>query len=336
MKAEKLPSGNWRVQIYLGKDEKGKNIRRSATAKTKQEALLKAATYKPSTLDGAMTVQEACEEFLRIRGPELSPATVRGYKGTLEAHIKGHKIATFQAGRLTTPIVQEWVSQMASSSKTKKNHLGFLVAVIHFFDPDKSFRVKIRETEKKELYTPTLEEVNKVLKILDPETRLAAMLGVFGMRRGEICALEADDLDRKKNLVRINKALAKSDTGEWVVKLPKTKSSIRWVNIPAGLMVQLPQEGRLISCSPDCITNRFAKAVEKAGVPRFRFHDLRSFFASVAVTSLGISERTVQDLGGWKTNNVLRRHYERSMTDQKRADVNTILDYFTAGLGLAE
>ena len=35
-KAKKLPSGKWRVQVFLGKDADGKQIRRSITAPTKK------------------------------------------------------------------------------------------------------------------------------------------------------------------------------------------------------------------------------------------------------------------------------------------------------------
>ena len=42
-KAKKLPSGKWRVQVFLGKDAEGKQIRRSITAPTKKEAEQQAA-----------------------------------------------------------------------------------------------------------------------------------------------------------------------------------------------------------------------------------------------------------------------------------------------------
>lgn len=333
MKAKKLPSGNWRVQVYLGKDENGKNIMKSVTAPTRQEAMMKAASYSPAAYEG-IRLEDACARFIEERGPELSPSTVRGYLGTLRTCIQGNRIANMLISKITTPELQSWVSGIKGSAKTKKNHLGFVQAVIRYYDPDKTFHVRIRETEKAELYTPTFDEVNLVLAVCDPETRRAALLGIFGMRRGEICALDASDLDRASCLVRISKAVAKTKSGEWVKKTPKTKSSVRWVEIPQEVMDELPLSGPVVSVSPDVITNRFVRAVRAAGVPHFRFHDLRSFFASVAVTSIGISERTVQDLGGWKTNHVLKSHYERTMTDQKRKDTDALISYFSENLKL--
>lgn len=332
MKAEKLPSGKWRVQIYLGKDANGVKRKKSITAPTKREALQQAAVFK---LDESadMQLKEACEHFIAVRGPELSPATVRGYMGVYRQHIKDNMIGCVTLRALTTPKLQKWISEMDLSAKSKRNALGFVVTVVRFFDPERMFRVKILDTRQEELYTPTIDDVNKVLAIADEETRKGILLGIFGLRRGEICALTAEDLDRSRCQVRVNKDTVKDDDGRFVVKVPKTRKSIRWVDIPACVMDQLPEEGRLLTISPDMLTNRFRRLVLKAGVHPFRFHDLRAFFASVSVSSaVGASELTVQSLGGWSTPHVLKRHYEREISDLRRRDTAAIMAYFDAHL----
>lgn len=334
MKATRLPSGNWRVMSYLGKGKDGKPIRKSVTAPTKSEALRKAALLKPPEYDDTMTVQEACEEYLRIRGPELSPATVRGYKTTFETQIKGSALAYMRLGKLKTPAVQAWISEMEGTQKTKRNHLGFLTAAIRFFDEERIFRVKIADTEPKGLYTPTVQEVDAVLSFLDEETLKAALLGIFGLRRGEACALDGEDIDRASCLVRISKDVVKDPSGTWIRKAPKTKKSVRWVPVPKEVIDLLPASGPVISVSPDQITNRFARAVRKAEVPHFRLHDLRSFFASVSIGTLGVAEKSVQELGGWKTSHVLKKHYERTMSDQLQRDTETILTFFKSHISV--
>lgn len=334
MKAEKLPSGHWRVRVYLGTDENGKKKTKSVTGRTKQEAMKKASLYG-NIPEEDLRLGEACLRFLDARGVELSPTTVRGYLATYKRYIHPDKIAMMKLSDLKTSVVQEWVSRFPKgmASKTKKNHLGFLVTVVGFFIEDKHFRVRIGETEPKEMYTPTMDEVNRVLEVADPELKRAILLGLFGMRRGEICALEASDIDREKCLVRITKALAKTPTGEWVVKRPKTKASVRWVQIPPSVVALLPYSGRVVPISPDVVTLRFVKAVKRADVPHFRFHDLRAFFASISVSSaIGAGELTVQLIGGWKTNHVLKKHYERSISDQRQRDTDKILEWFSTNL----
>lgn len=328
MKVERLPSGNYRARVSIKRAD-GTYTTKSVTAATKTEVRRLAGLIKNETPSGDLLVVEACERFLNAR--ELSPTTERGYRSTLKQYIEKDKIAAMKLSALKTSTVQEWIARMPKgmSQKTKKNHLGFLTAVVGYFMEDKRFRVKIRGTAPKELYTPTAQDIKAVLEVADPVLERAIRLGMFGLRRGEICALEASDVDRKHCMVRISKALAKGPDNGWVVKEPKTKSSIRWVQLPQELIDILPKKGRVVPASPDVITLRFVKAVDRAGVPHFRFHDLRAFFASISVSSaIGASELTVQKMGGWKTNNVLKMHYERSISDQQQKDTERIMDYY--------
>ena len=328
MKVERLPSGNYRARVSIKRAD-GTYTTKSVTAATKTEVRRLASLLKDDTPAGELLVVEACERFLNAR--ELSPTTERGYRSTLKQYIEKDKIAAMKLSALKTSTVQEWIARMPKgmSPKTKKNHLGFLTAVVGYFMEDKRFRVKIRDTAPKELYTPTAQDIKAVLEVADPVLERAIRLGMFGLRRGEICALEASDVDRKRCMVRISKALAKGPDNIWVVKEPKTKSSIRWVQLPQELIDLLPKKGRVVPASPDVITLRFVKAVQRAGVPHFRFHDLRAFFASISVSSaIGASELTVQKMGGWRTNNVLKMHYERSISDQEQKDTERIMDYY--------
>lgn len=52
-----------------------------------------------------------------------------------------------------------------------------------------------------------------------------------GARRGELCALTWEDVDFKKQEIRINKAVAKTESGQ-IIKEPKTPSAVRRVSIP--------------------------------------------------------------------------------------------------------
>lgn len=340
MKAEKLPSGSWRIRVYLGKDENGKSITKSVTAKTKAEVFRKAAQYGVRIANADLRVGDACQQYLEYRGLELSPSTLRGYYGTYNRYIEPDRIAVIKLEDLKTPTVQEWVARFPRemSSKSKKNHLGFLLAVVSYFtDGEKTFKVKIRDATPPDMYVPTMDEVNKVLSVADPILKRAILLGLFGMRRGEICALEGRDVDRRHGLIRINKALAKGPDGTWVTKAPKTRDSVRWVEVPAPVIDILPLEDRLVPILPDVVTLRFVKAVKRAGVPHFRFHDLRAFFASICVSSaIGAGELTVQQIGGWKTNNVLKRHYERTISDQRQKDTEKILAFFSDHLAISD
>ena len=329
MHIEKLPSGRYRIKKWNGKNAKKKT--ESFTFNTLEEAeRMKSLLELDSS---SMTVEEACEGYLKLRRDELSPSTVRGYEGTLRTYIIPDRIGAVKLFKLSTPMIQRWVNSMDVSKKSKKNNLGFLLAALRFFEVDKYFRVRIADTEKREMYTPTVEEVNMILDNADEELHLAICLGCHGLRRGEICALTVDDIEGNK--IKVTKSMVKTPNNEWTIKPPKTKESNREVILHPDILPLLPEEGYLITCSPDCITNRFAKLVKRLNLPHFRFHDLRSFSASVEL-NIGASRMTVKKLHGWKNDRMLQEHYERSMEDQKRKDEEKILSFYSSNLHFAK
>lgn len=80
--AKKLPSGNWRVRVCIGKDDNGKYIYKSFTAETKKEAEYLASEFlikhkeKPSN----MTVGDAINKYIASKENILSPTTIASYK----------------------------------------------------------------------------------------------------------------------------------------------------------------------------------------------------------------------------------------------------------------
>ena len=70
-KAKKLPSGSWRVNQYVGKDENGKRIYKSFTASTKKEAEFIAAEYvmkaRHSKVPQNITLGEAMERYIESK-----------------------------------------------------------------------------------------------------------------------------------------------------------------------------------------------------------------------------------------------------------------------------
>ncbi len=66
------------------------------------------------------------------------------------------------------------------------------------------------------------------------------------------------------------------------------------------------------------IKTSFNKAVDKIGLPDFRFHDLRHSWCS-RLCELGVDEATIRELGGWKTKNMIDRYSHPSMNHKREA-----------------
>ena len=335
MKAQRLPSGNYRVRIPVGKKKDGRPEVKSFTAKTEREALAKAALYRPDlALD--MTVGEAAEQYIDLKAAVLSPSTFAGYKKILKNYLDPAPIAAVKLDHVTSPIVQKWVSGMAKklSPKTVRNAFGFFSAVMAMYAPDVRFRAKLPQRKPQTLYTPTTADINAVLDEADPVLKIAILLGATAMmRRGEICALTSADVDYKRNLIIVRRALVRDRENNYVVKLPKTEGSFRIVEVNPEVIAMLPRKGILVDLTPDVITKRFETVIKRAGVHPFRFHDLRHYAASIAVSSaIGAGSLTVQDRGGWSTDSIMKRVYTHSVSDQAKKDTGKIIQFFSKNI----
>ena len=80
--------------------------------------------------------------------------------------------------------------------------------------------------------------------------------------------------------------------------------------------------------TPNDITNRFKTVLKHAGLPHFRFHDLRHANASIML-ALGIPDKYAQERMGHATDNMLQQVYQHTLHSQ-RAKIDEKVDaYFT-------
>ena len=91
-KAKKLPSGNWRVNLFVDTDPvTGKRRYKSFTAPTKREAEYMAAEYKMGIQKRSVseiTLQEAMQRYIESQNA-LSPSTLRTYISMSKLAFKG-------------------------------------------------------------------------------------------------------------------------------------------------------------------------------------------------------------------------------------------------------
>ena len=85
--------------------------------------------------------------------------------------------------------------------------------------------------------------------------------------------------------------------------------------------------GPVISCSPSALSSRFVKALEESGCPKFRFHDLRHYSASI-MHAIGVPDQYIMSRGGWKTDNVMKRVYRDTLTDVEKEMNKKANDFF--------
>lgn len=333
--AKKTPSGKWRVLAYVGKNVT-KSGYKSFTADTKKEAERLAASFappEPGKEEADITVGQAIDRFIEARSAVLSPSTLRGYFTIRRTRFPS--LMPIPVSRLTPQQVQDAVNiEVAAgvSPKTIRNAHGLLTAILADWRPDIHLKTVMPQRQKPDIKIPTEEEINQLIKAADPEMQAAILIAAqMGLRRGEICALTAEDCDLERNLLKINKAMVYTPENNWKIKPPKSDAGYRTLEMTAGvrqLLMELRGTGRIISINPSMLTAHFNKLQMSCfGQIKYRFHDLRHYNASVML-SLGVPNRYAMERMGHSTDNMLKSVYQHTMREKQQEIARKMTDYF--------
>ena len=131
-----------------------------------------------------------------------------------------------------------------------------------------------------------------------------------GLRRGELLALQWDDLDFKTGTLTVNKQVYEVK-GQLQVSVPKTRASIRRLVLPPGVVEVLRQYRETVNSrwmfpspvkedtpmTPGAVRRRLQIILERAGCKRIRFHDLRHTFATLSLEN-GMDVKTLSSMLG--------------------------------------
>ena len=317
MKITRLPSGSYHTLVYLGKVD-GKQKFKSITAPDKQTVRRMVAEFESQKDTSApLPLLDAVSAYIRAKEAVLSPYSVRGYKNIEkvlkrmpEAHI------TAAAG---IPAFQSIVNALVvdgKSPKTVRNYAGLISSAVKFAGYPAP-ALTLPQKVKKEAFVPDEDLMKKVTAAAKgTELEIPIALGMMGLRRGEVCAVTAEDID--KNVLHISKAAVQID-GVISTKAPKTYESDRYIVLPVKLSNKIKKAGRATDLSPSMLSDRFFAFLDQNDFPKFRFHDLRHFFASYCHNVLKLSDAQIQKLGGWKTDHIMKTVYVQSMNDKKAA-----------------
>lgn len=339
-KAKKLPSGNYRARAFLGVDEHGKKAYKSFTAPTKKEAEFLAAECAAKRKRSAAsladrTLSEAYARYIEVKANTLSATTVLEYQRAAKRDFP--TLMPLRLSRITQEAVQSAVNVMSAthSPKSVRNAHGLLSAVLRMFAPDIRLNTRMPQPKRSDIYIPSDEDIERLIRTIEgEEIEKAVLLAAFGsLRRSECCALTAEDIEG--SVVKVRRAMVWTKDRIWDFKQPKSKAGYRDVTLPDFVIAKLvPREqgSRIVSLVPTSVTNAFARSLRKAGLPHFRFHDLRHYQASI-LHAMGVPDKYIMERGGWKTDSTLKNIYQHTMSDKRKQIEDDICQKFTERFG---
>ena len=243
------------LQVFLGKDEvtgKKKYTTRRGF-KTRKEALLCEAKIKTEIANNGLlntdvtTFKEIYELWYEGYQHTIKESTLVVNSYVFKLLLK--KLETLQLRKITLPycqkIINDYSKEFSLSTLKKIKIYGVMIleyAVkmkVIYSNPMKDVllpkkKVDINSNDADLYYTK--DELNHFLKLVDStnDIKLSAMFRVLaytGIRKGELQALNWDDIDFTNNTININKTLSINSEYKITVQTPKSKSSIRKISI---------------------------------------------------------------------------------------------------------
>ena len=236
----------------------------------------------------------------------VKQSTFESYRDLLRLHLLP-AFGDLQLNRISSSQIQALLAnKISKESLSPKTVVNILVPLKEMFkhavlwglirhDPTLAVRRPRVEQEEMDFFTP--EEITVFLQHVRSQYYAFFLTAVLtGMRRGELLALQWGDIDWHSSQVCVRRSLYK---GQFVS--PKSANSTRRIIMSPSLKRRL-EDHRLLSpqtqldlvyCTelgqaldPDNRVKReFHPALERAGLRRIRFHDLRHTFASLLIAN---------------------------------------------------
>lgn len=317
MKAEKLPSGSYRVRKTIDKKVYQKTFEKKPTKKEIDAWVADImSSSDPQVKKG--TFEQYANSYLDAKSNVLSQTTIRGY-GTIIRTLSEHFLG-LELGRITMEDIQIEINELAASksAKTVKNINGFISAVIGMYRPSFNVRTTLPRSIPPTTYVPTDEDLAKVLAFARGKSyELPILLGAHGMRESECLAVTDKDLHLVDGqyMLDIHRAKVNGTDGFVTQDFMKTDNSYRTIPIDKYTAELLLDQKTGYASYPTTLWHNLSYAEEKSGVPHFKFHALRHYFVSKA-HSLGVPDAVIRYICGFSNNYVMDRHYKHPMADQ--------------------
>ncbi len=270
----------------------------------------------PGLVRTGATFEDACAEYLRYvehdRGRK--PSTVRGYRSAIVAHL----LPVFGAmpiEAVTTEPIERWLEGFQGSARSRNKLLIQLHGILErarkvYRLPGNAARdvekFQIRPSGDIRVFSP--EEVWALVRAAASEQDGAIFLtaAFTGLRMGELLALRWRDVDFAGQTIRVRASYyagqlttPKSGKVRAVPLAPDVATALAQLGsrehfVGDDDLVFIGETGGYVDGS--ALRRRYKLALERAGLRRLRFHDLRHTFGTRMIAKADI--RRVQEWMG--------------------------------------
>ena len=329
--AKQMPSGNWRVQVFLGTNADGKKMKKSITAPTRWQAEMLAAEFLETvqTARSKFTVAQAVRGYIDSKKNVLSPSTVYCYEIILKNRLQ--MLMPLDIHEVDSFVMQRAINEEAATKTRKtiaeaKNLIG---AALKMYGVNPQWNVTLPPKVPKVNELPTAEQVIRMIR--GTEIELPCLLAMWlSLRMSEVRGLQFGDI--KDGVLTIQRSKLYLGTQDVIRDLNKTYNSTRRLVVPAyiqSLIDRIPHQSEtdfIVPLGYKYIKNHLTKLAKSNGY-QLTFHQLRHLNASVMLM-LGIPDKYAMERGGWSSNGVLKSVYQHTFSAERKLVDERIDSFF--------
>ena len=335
-------SGYWCAEITL--PDGSRRRKRSKRQQVVRDWLLKQRQYlKKNIFLPAEKIRFSIflDRFLEdVAEPTLKPKTVSAYRWLINSHIKPNlgyltlndlrpdHLQTLYKKKLDEGLSKRTVQHMHAVIRRSLNQA--LKWDLIYRNP--ALLVTAPTPDKQPPNTFTREQARHFLdSVLDHRWYSLYVLAITtGMRRGEILGLTWEAVDFEQGILSIHHTVQYMD-GRIIEGEPKTSGSRRTIAMPDYTATALKEhqentgknEGLVYTTSSGRpvsgrnVIRHFHAALEQAGLPRMRFHDLRHTAATLLLKE-NVHPKVVQEMLGHSTISLTLDTYSHILPDMQQ------------------
>ena len=382
----KRSDGRWEGRYYDFRESDPKKQRKSVMGKTQKEVKDKLKAAMADMTDGTTliinenpTISEWLPQWLRdYKISELRDGTYDTYNGLIKRNIVP-LIGHIQVKDLTGQHIQRMYNKLLEAKST--GGFGLSGATVTKIKNILSGALQqavinriIRSNPIAETNPPKVEDTNIRILTKEEQKQFLSVLPFFntgnmfavalatGMRIGELCALDINDINREYKYIDISKSAGRRKdkyTGEVSIKItpPKTRHSIRKIPLLPSVEVMLDRQAQEVSewqakagenwkqntlVFPTDIGNirdlsglrsSMARILKRAGLPHMTIHALRHTYATTALNT-GVAAQNVARLLGHKDGATTLKFYAHYIVIETIAQLEKLEQQNISHLGL--
>ena len=309
--------GRWEGRVVIGYDDSGLPKTKNVLAKTKRECQEKLRQLTESMVgrndrkvkSDMLFGDWLCYWYENHSKPTLRASTQNNYENVIHNHVLP-EIGKIPLNKLSQNDLQQFYGRLKKNGRkrlTEQYGAGLsdrMVRMCHavcrsaleravrddLLRTNPAIGCKLPPKKAKEMQVLDREELQKFLiqAQADGYYELFLLDLCTGLRRGELIALQWDDLNFETGVLTVNKQ-AYTVNGELQIIPPKTKASMRKLVLPPAVLAVLREYRRKVDSrwmfpspvkadrpiTPGVARRRLQTILERADCKRVRFHDLR-------------------------------------------------------------